>query len=180
MAHGTLYPSVQGDHANTFPGGLGQEVLGDKLEIQTFTDMKHGWTVRGGQNRTSHLLLIIMPWFFLKFQICLTQLFPEMWRRQFRILWNFSRSICKTYITIHNTYTIKRNLVLKWIFFFCNILYLYNWQIGWGNTRCGIWVPKGRATNRSILQFCLSFRHQWVYLSSVKSSEAIKCGGIQW
>ena len=47
---GTLYPSVQGDHANTFPGGLGQEVLGDKLEIQTFTDMKHGWTVRGGQN----------------------------------------------------------------------------------------------------------------------------------
>ena len=41
---------MQGDHANTFPGGLGQEVLGDKLEIQTFTDMKHGWTVRGGQN----------------------------------------------------------------------------------------------------------------------------------
>ena len=47
-----LYPSVQGDHANTFPGGLGQEVLGDKLEIQTFSDMKHGWTVRGGDNTT--------------------------------------------------------------------------------------------------------------------------------
>ena len=39
---------------------------------------------------------------------------------------------------------------------------------------------KGRAKNRSILQFCLSFRHQCVYLSSVKSFEAIKCGGIQW
>ena len=39
---------------------------------------------------------------------------------------------------------------------------------------------KGRATNRSILQFCLAFRHQCVYISSVNSSEAIKCGGIQW
>ena len=48
---------MQGDHANTFPGGLGQEVLGDKLEIQTFTDMKHGWTVRGGQNWSSYLFI---------------------------------------------------------------------------------------------------------------------------
>ena len=47
-------------------------------------------------------------------------------------------------------------------------------------TGCCCYNEKGRATNRSILQFCLSFRHQWVYLSSVKSFEAIKCGGIQW
>ena len=39
---------------------------------------------------------------------------------------------------------------------------------------------KGRAKNRSILQFCLAFSHQCVYLSSVKRSEAIKCGVIQW
>ena len=29
-----------------FLGGLGEEVLGDKLQIVEFTDMKHGWTVR--------------------------------------------------------------------------------------------------------------------------------------
>ena len=39
---------------------------------------------------------------------------------------------------------------------------------------------KGRANNRSILQFCLAFSNQWVYLSSVKSSEAIIGGVIQW
>ena len=39
---------------------------------------------------------------------------------------------------------------------------------------------KGRAKNRSILQFCLAFSHQCVYLSSVKRFEAIKCGVIQW
>ena len=39
---------------------------------------------------------------------------------------------------------------------------------------------KGRATNKSILQFCLAFSHQCVYLSSVKRFEAIKCGVIQW
>ena len=33
---------------------------------------------------------------------------------------------------------------------------------------------KGRANNRSILQFCLAFSHQWVNLSSVKRFEAIK------
>ena len=38
---------------------------------------------------------------------------------------------------------------------------------------------KGRAKNKSILQFCLAFSHYWVYLSSVKRFEAIKCGGIQ-
>ena len=36
-----------GDAAAVFPGGLGQQVLGDKLEIIEFPDMKHGWTVRG-------------------------------------------------------------------------------------------------------------------------------------
>ena len=41
-------------------------------------------------------------------------------------------------------------------------------------------IDKGRATNKSILQFCLAFSHQCVYLSSVKRSEAIKCGVIQW
>ena len=44
----------------------------------------------------------------------------------------------------------------------------------------GYYYDKKRATNKSILQFCLEFRHQCVYLSSVKSSEAIKCGVIQW
>ena len=57
---------MQGDHANTFPGGLGQEVLGDKLEIQTFTDMKHGWTVRGGD--ISLLLIITLCLEFLMYK----------------------------------------------------------------------------------------------------------------
>ncbi len=28
-------------------GGLGKEILGDALEIVEFSDMRHGWTVRG-------------------------------------------------------------------------------------------------------------------------------------
>ena len=33
--------------ASHFPDGLGKKVLGDALEIVTFPDMKHGWSVRG-------------------------------------------------------------------------------------------------------------------------------------
>ena len=39
-------PAAQ-DHINTKPGGLGEQVLGDRLQIVEFPDMKHGWTVRG-------------------------------------------------------------------------------------------------------------------------------------
>lgn len=42
-----LFMPAQGDHANTRPGGLGQELLGNKLTITEFNDMQHGWTVRG-------------------------------------------------------------------------------------------------------------------------------------
>ena len=44
-----LFMPAQGDHANTRPGGLGQELLGNKLTITEFNDMQHGWTVRGGE-----------------------------------------------------------------------------------------------------------------------------------
>ena len=30
-------------------GGLGEQVLGDRLQIEEFPTMKHGWTVRGGE-----------------------------------------------------------------------------------------------------------------------------------
>jgi len=42
-----LFMPANGDHANTYPGGLGKEVLGDALEIVTFPDMQHGWSIRG-------------------------------------------------------------------------------------------------------------------------------------
>ena len=38
-----------GDAPSCYPGGLGEQVLRDKLEIVPFKDMKHGWTVRGGR-----------------------------------------------------------------------------------------------------------------------------------
>jgi len=42
-----LFMPANGDAPATFPGGLGEEVLGDNLQIVEFNDMKHGWTVRG-------------------------------------------------------------------------------------------------------------------------------------
>ena len=39
-------PAAQ-DNISVKPGGLGEQVLGDRLEIVEFPDMKHGWTVRG-------------------------------------------------------------------------------------------------------------------------------------
>merc|ERR1712038_1745798 len=42
-----IFMPADGDHENTYPGGLGKKVLGDALEIVTFPDMKHGWTTRG-------------------------------------------------------------------------------------------------------------------------------------
>lgn len=39
---------VEGGVAETFqPGGLSEEILGDKLTLVEFPDMTHGWTVRG-------------------------------------------------------------------------------------------------------------------------------------
>ena len=35
------------DHVNVKPGGLGKTVLGERLEIVEFPDMRHGWTIRG-------------------------------------------------------------------------------------------------------------------------------------
>ena len=43
-----LFMPGQGDHDNTRPGGLAQQLLGDKLTITEFSDMQHGWTIRGG------------------------------------------------------------------------------------------------------------------------------------
>ena len=31
-------------------GGLGEQVLGKRLQIEEFPSMKHGWTVRGGED----------------------------------------------------------------------------------------------------------------------------------
>ena len=42
-----LFMPAQGDHDNTRPGGLGDQLLGAGLEIVEFKEMKHGWTVRG-------------------------------------------------------------------------------------------------------------------------------------
>jgi len=39
-------PSAQ-DHVNVKPGGLGEAVLGDRLQIVEFPEMRHGWTIRG-------------------------------------------------------------------------------------------------------------------------------------
>merc|ERR1711936_622433 len=39
--------AITTERDNTYPDGLGKKVLGDALEIVTFPDMKHGWSVRG-------------------------------------------------------------------------------------------------------------------------------------
>ena len=45
-------PSAQ-DHVNVKPGGLGEAVLGDRLQIVEFPDMRHGWTIREHSYMTS-------------------------------------------------------------------------------------------------------------------------------
>ena len=45
-------PSAQ-DHVNVKPGGLGEAVLGDRLQIFEFPDMRHGWTTREDSYMTS-------------------------------------------------------------------------------------------------------------------------------
>ena len=42
-----MFMPADGDHPNTYPGGLGKNILNDALEIVPFPDMKHGWTTRG-------------------------------------------------------------------------------------------------------------------------------------
>merc|ERR1712136_1459 len=42
-----LFMPAGNDHANVKPGGLGDTILGDLLEILEFPDMTHGWTTRG-------------------------------------------------------------------------------------------------------------------------------------
>ena len=32
-------------------GGLGEQMLGKRLQIEEFPSMRHGWTVRGGENK---------------------------------------------------------------------------------------------------------------------------------
>lgn len=41
-----LFLSAGNDHENVFPGGLGEKVMGDKLKIEMFPDMCHGWVTR--------------------------------------------------------------------------------------------------------------------------------------
>ena len=42
-----LFMPASGDHPNAFPDGLAKNILNDMLEIVTFPDMFHGWSVRG-------------------------------------------------------------------------------------------------------------------------------------
>ena len=63
---------ADGDHENTYPGGLGKKVMGDALEIVTFPDMKHGWMTRGDMSDTSvdrdvHKALNLAMTFFGKY-----------------------------------------------------------------------------------------------------------------
>lgn len=44
-----LMMPAEGDAASTKTGGMAEEVLGELVEIEEFSDMKHGWTVRGGK-----------------------------------------------------------------------------------------------------------------------------------
>lgn len=41
-----LFMSAGNDHENLFPGGLAETVLGEKLTIEEFPDMVHGWSMR--------------------------------------------------------------------------------------------------------------------------------------
>ena len=45
-------PSAQ-DHVNVKPGGLGEAVLGNRLQIVEFPEMRHGWTIRDHSYKTS-------------------------------------------------------------------------------------------------------------------------------
>lgn len=59
------------DHENCQPGGLVEKVLGDKVTIVPFPEMKHGWTVRGDMNdaavhRDVIKAVTLMTEFFLK------------------------------------------------------------------------------------------------------------------
>ena len=68
-------------------GGLGEQVLGDRLQVEEFPTMKHGWTVRGGEWITncviwSILLSLAPPWFERYFDTTF----------QFLLLFRFGRS----------------------------------------------------------------------------------------
>ena len=45
-------PSAQ-DHVNVKPGGLGEAVLGNRLQVVEFPNMRHGWTTREDSHVTS-------------------------------------------------------------------------------------------------------------------------------
>ena len=45
------FTKLGNDAAEVKPGGLGEEVLGEKCSIIQFPDMVHGWTTRGGISR---------------------------------------------------------------------------------------------------------------------------------
>ncbi len=42
-----LFMPANGDSPTTMPDGLGKKVMGDMLEVVTFPDMNHGWSIRG-------------------------------------------------------------------------------------------------------------------------------------
>jgi len=42
-----LFMPASDDHENVRSGGLAEKILGDKLKIVLFEDMKHGWTTKG-------------------------------------------------------------------------------------------------------------------------------------
>jgi len=42
-----LFMPAGDDHENVRTGGLAEKILGDKLKIVLFEDMKHGWTTKG-------------------------------------------------------------------------------------------------------------------------------------
>ena len=44
-----LFMPAGADSPSCKSGGLAEEVLGGQLEVVEFPDMKHGWSIRGGQ-----------------------------------------------------------------------------------------------------------------------------------
>jgi len=48
-----LFMPAGNDHANVKPGGLGEQILGNKLEIIEFPEMTHGWTTRGDVSKAA-------------------------------------------------------------------------------------------------------------------------------